>query len=579
MPPTTFRNLDLRYVLDAESLGQGRRRAVPRSGARPRRAPAATPGSPAQASLGSRIGASVYLVGDFNVDGVGQAAGAADRPRRAHRRDRLRRRRRRLPDRGRSVPSFGVDRRHRVRPGGDPGQRSATAPSSACSRSASRSTRSRGAVNAIRTAFLYAALAGLALTLILAHPALRHGRPAPAAAAPGGARAGPARARGARCRSIGRATRSATSRGRSRSCSASSSSRRRRAARSSPPPRTSCARRSPRSTGCSSCSTRTSGAVRPTSTTRISLLERSRAQSRRLARLAADLLDLSRHRRPGAAALRAGRARRAQPGGAGRVRAGACERRASSPSSTTPSGPVWALGDPGSVARIVRILLDNAIRLSPAGAEIKVELPTAMPASLSVCDQRPRRRARGARADLQPLPARVGQRRGRPDSGSGWRSAASSPRGWAGSWCSTRPTARERSSRCGCPSRTPPGRARGGRLGVARAPRRTPTDSITAHGRASDEDDARRRRAPLVVPGAPPDHPRRARPAGAAGRRAVLDAGCGSGRTLQELTDYGPVHGIELDPGAADVAALARASARSGSAGSRSCPGPTVRST
>jgi SAM-dependent methyltransferase len=40
-------------------------------------------------------------------------------------------------------------------------------------------------------------------------------------------------------------------------------------------------------------------------------------------------------------------------------------------------------------------------------------------------------------------------------------------------------------------------------------------------------------------------------PAGA----RVLDAGCGSGRTLQELTDYGTeVYGLELDPGAADAA-------------------------
>jgi SAM-dependent methyltransferase len=36
----------------------------------------------------------------------------------------------------------------------------------------------------------------------------------------------------------------------------------------------------------------------------------------------------------------------------------------------------------------------------------------------------------------------------------------------------------------------------------------------------------------------------------------VLDAGCGSGRTLDELQDYGEVHGIELDP---DAAAAARA--------------------
>ena len=35
---------------------------------------------------------------------------------------------------------------------------------------------------------------------------------------------------------------------------------------------------------------------------------------------------------------------------------------------------------------------------------------------------------------------------------------------------------------------------------------------------------------------------------------SVLDAGCGSGRTLEELAGYGEVHGIELDPEAAEVA-------------------------
>ena len=51
------------------------------------------------------------------------------------------------------------------------------------------------------------------------------------------------------------------------------------------------------------------------------LLDRARAQSRRLGRLAADLLDLSRIDARGAAALRAGRARRAEPRRDRRVRA------------------------------------------------------------------------------------------------------------------------------------------------------------------------------------------------------------------------------------------------------------------
>ena len=35
----------------------------------------------------------------------------------------------------------------------------------------------------------------------------------------------------------------------------------------------------------------------------------------------------------------------------------------------------------------------------------------------------------------------------------------------------------------------------------------------------------------------------------------ILDAGCGSGRMLQDLAPYGDVHGIELDRDAAAYAA------------------------
>jgi SAM-dependent methyltransferase len=37
-------------------------------------------------------------------------------------------------------------------------------------------------------------------------------------------------------------------------------------------------------------------------------------------------------------------------------------------------------------------------------------------------------------------------------------------------------------------------------------------------------------------------------------RAAILDAGCGSGRTMQDLVRYGTVQGLELDPDAAAVA-------------------------
>jgi signal transduction histidine kinase len=50
---------------------------------------------------------------------------------------------------------------------------------------------------------------------------------------------------------------------------------------------------------------------------------------------------------------------------------------------------VWALGDPGSVAQILRILLDNAMRVSPPGSQITVQLRGGEQASLSVCDEGP----------------------------------------------------------------------------------------------------------------------------------------------------------------------------------------------
>ncbi len=52
-------------------------------------------------------------------------------------------------------------------------------------------------------------------------------------------------------------------------------------------------------------------------------------------------------------------------------------------------GPVWALGDPGSVAQIIRILLDNAVHVSEDGSEIRVELRAGDDVALSVSDQGP----------------------------------------------------------------------------------------------------------------------------------------------------------------------------------------------
>ena len=119
-----------------------------------------------------------------------------------------------------------------------------------------------------------------------------------------------------------------------------------------------------------------------------SLLERARAQSHRLGRLAADLLDLSRI--DAQVELRSEPVELSELSRAvlAEFELGTAEREISTALDDT-IGPVWAMGDPGSVARIVRILVDNAVRLSPERSRITIELRNGDRASLSVCDEGP----------------------------------------------------------------------------------------------------------------------------------------------------------------------------------------------
>jgi len=118
------------------------------------------------------------------------------------------------------------------------------------------------------------------------------------------------------------------------------------------------------------------------------LLQRARAQSRRLGRLAADLLDLSR--------LDAKVTMRSEPVELGELsravlaefELGTTEREIATQLDDE-GGSVWALGDPGSIARILRILLDNAVRISPEGSQLTIELRHGSDVTLSVCDQGP----------------------------------------------------------------------------------------------------------------------------------------------------------------------------------------------
>jgi len=99
---------------------------------------------------------------------------------------------------------------------------------------------------------------------------------------------------------------------------------------------------------------------------------RAREQSRRLSHLASDLLDLSR--------LDAEVQLRSEPLELGELsraviaefELGAAEREVRL-EPEQPPGPCWVAGDPGAVARIVRILLDNALRVASPGSRVDVQ--------------------------------------------------------------------------------------------------------------------------------------------------------------------------------------------------------------
>jgi signal transduction histidine kinase len=118
------------------------------------------------------------------------------------------------------------------------------------------------------------------------------------------------------------------------------------------------------------------------------LLDRARVQSRRLGRLAADLLDLSR--------LDAQIELRSEPVELGELsravlaefELGTAERGIITRIDDS-GGSVWALGDPGSIARILRILLDNAVRITPAHSELRIELCRGDDVAIRVCDEGP----------------------------------------------------------------------------------------------------------------------------------------------------------------------------------------------
>jgi signal transduction histidine kinase len=123
---------------------------------------------------------------------------------------------------------------------------------------------------------------------------------------------------------------------------------------------------------------------------------RARDQSRRLSVLAADLLDLSR--------LDADVELRREPIELGEIcRAAASEfelrvlEHHLALRVEAPDDAIWAEADPGGVARIVRILVDNALRFTPVDSPVEVELNRENGfAEISVTDRGP-----GVQADEQ----------------------------------------------------------------------------------------------------------------------------------------------------------------------------------
>jgi signal transduction histidine kinase len=115
----------------------------------------------------------------------------------------------------------------------------------------------------------------------------------------------------------------------------------------------------------------------------------ARTELDRLSALAGELLDLSR--------LDAAVPLRSEPVELGEiVRAIVAEfelrarERATTIVAPLPDGPCWGRGDPDAVARVVRILLDNALRYGPRGAPVRAEAHVrGINATITVADEGP----------------------------------------------------------------------------------------------------------------------------------------------------------------------------------------------
>jgi signal transduction histidine kinase len=116
---------------------------------------------------------------------------------------------------------------------------------------------------------------------------------------------------------------------------------------------------------------------------------RAREQARRLTSLATDLLDLSR--------IDSGTPLRSEPieltelarAVAAEMELRAAGREVAIAVHAAPE-PIWARADPGALARILRILIDNALRFSPVGSTVQISAERGEGrAILTVADEGP----------------------------------------------------------------------------------------------------------------------------------------------------------------------------------------------
>ena len=127
------------------------------------------------------------------------------------------------------------------------------------------------------------------------------------------------------------------------------------------------------------------------------------------------------HRRRAPAARRAGRARRGAAVGRRRVGGRGCARAAAAVAVADGEDAAWAIGDPGSVAQILRILLDNALRHTPRPATCASRSPSRRRHGRASRSRTtgPGVAGRGPRAHLRALRRAAPQRRAPAGSASG----------------------------------------------------------------------------------------------------------------------------------------------------------------